>query len=850
MDVRADDEIKSVRIQRAVSGGYGFSLMGGKGTEFPPVICDILEGSPASKCEAITVGDTILKINGEPMSGQTTKQVVTALMKSPDELFLTLKDDDDVRQRLFEFLENLDQPPGFPKGSWIKKKRKIVREDYTGGENHDDVMCITEVTDKLQSKDSKEITNLETEINVDGVTDMTGPSSPHDSGYSTSVSTNGTADSITSSSSRREEGNRSKLYMDSSKKLVNDRTQDMTVEEGSVFTTTAVVHTELTQSRKPAESEDEVFYDAEASPVDGDLSRTVRQRQELRNGSLRTDNSRQEVDGQCLSSQSQPECNSEKPRDKNLPSTPPPSPTRGSRNPSGSSKVARPAFNLDAPEVSAKLKTLQVDEEEMATGLVQSPLDKRNSVEADPDESSDSTSPETSKTLDYPSAKRLANRLYMLDGFKKSDIAMHLSKLNDFNQLVAEEYFAHYTFTGERLDQSLRKFLLNVALTGESQERERVLRQFAKRYHECNGGLYQSDDAVNTLTCAIMLLNTDLHGKNNIGKKMSLNGFITNLEGLNDGGSFSKDMLKAFYQAIKAEPLKWALDKEDKSSETLPGAKSKARNGTLKLSGAPLLQMETDPNAPVYMKGYVMRKCIREADGKKPSRSKRKWKLFYGTVKGLILFLHKSEATAETNFQVPKEAISLHHSLSGKITDYKKRPHVFTLRLANWKEYLFQSTQQADMQNWMQALNMAASVHSSPPLPAAVGRQKRFSRPLLPSSSSRLSWQDQLKKHETKSMELEKELATHREMPPDQNAKGIVLKDYKLKSDYLEYELMRFKTYSYLLQAGPSSTPRRGADLTLGAEGNSNGRALSDIADGSADQPVFRAQKFYSIVEN
>ncbi|PIK44461.1 putative PH and SEC7 domain-containing protein 3 isoform X2 [Apostichopus japonicus] len=206
-------------------------------------------------------------------------------------------------------------------------------------------------------------------------------------------------------------------------------------------------------------------------------------------------------------------------------------------------------------------------------------------------------------------------------------------------------------------------------------------------------------------------------------------------------------------------------------------------------------------------------------------------------------FLHKSEATAETNFQVPKEAISLHHSLSGKITDYKKRPHVFTLRLANWKEYLFQSTQQADMQNWMQALNMAASVHSSPPLPAAVGRQKRFSRPLLPSSSSRLSWQDQLKKHETKSMELEKELATHREMPPDQNAKGIVLKDYKLKSDYLEYELMRFKTYSYLLQAGPSSTPRRGADLTLGAEGNSNGRALSDIADGSADQPVFRAQK-------
>lgn len=27
--------------------------------------------------------------------------------------------------------------------------------------------------------------------------------------------------------------------------------------------------------------------------------------------------------------------------------------------------------------------------------------------------------------------------------------------------------------------------------------------------------------------------------------------------------------------------------------------------------------METDPNAPIYMKGYIMKKCIREADGKK-----------------------------------------------------------------------------------------------------------------------------------------------------------------------------------------------------------------------------------------
>lgn len=32
------------------------------------------------------------------------------------------------------------------------------------------------------------------------------------------------------------------------------------------------------------------------------------------------------------------------------------------------------------------------------------------------------------KAVDYPSAHRLAKRLYLLDGFRKSDVSRHLSK--------------------------------------------------------------------------------------------------------------------------------------------------------------------------------------------------------------------------------------------------------------------------------------------------------------------------------------------------------------------------------------------------------------------------------------
>ena len=62
---------------------------------------------------------------------------------------------------------------------------------------------------------------------------------------------------------------------------------------------------------------------------------------------------------------------------------------------------------------------------------------------------------------------------------------------------------------------------------------------------------------MHTLTCALMLLNTDLHGQN-VGRKMTCNEFIDNLADLNDGENFPRDVLKCLYHAIRNQPLKWA----------------------------------------------------------------------------------------------------------------------------------------------------------------------------------------------------------------------------------------------------------------------------------------------------
>ncbi|XP_067850502.1 PH and SEC7 domain-containing protein 3-like isoform X2 [Heptranchias perlo] len=146
---------------------------------------------------------------------------------------------------------------------------------------------------------------------------------------------------------------------------------------------------------------------------------------------------------------------------------------------------------------------------------------------------------------DLEAARRLAKRLYNLEGFKRSDVARHLGKNNEFSKLVAEEYLRFFDFTKLTLDQSLRFFLKAFALMGETQERERVLIHFSDRYHECNLGTIPSQDGVHCLTCALMLLNTDLHG-HNIGKKMTCQDFINNLDGLNEGKDFPKDLLKIF----------------------------------------------------------------------------------------------------------------------------------------------------------------------------------------------------------------------------------------------------------------------------------------------------------------
>lgn len=44
----ADEEVKVVQLRRSELCGFGFSVVGGLGSDLPPVIYDIIEDSPAA----------------------------------------------------------------------------------------------------------------------------------------------------------------------------------------------------------------------------------------------------------------------------------------------------------------------------------------------------------------------------------------------------------------------------------------------------------------------------------------------------------------------------------------------------------------------------------------------------------------------------------------------------------------------------------------------------------------------------------------------------------------------------------------------------------------------------------
>ncbi|KAG0270674.1 hypothetical protein DFQ27_000024 [Actinomortierella ambigua] len=139
-------------------------------------------------------------------------------------------------------------------------------------------------------------------------------------------------------------------------------------------------------------------------------------------------------------------------------------------------------------------------------------------------------SPEAQREAMHDLAKRNSKRCYEEDEtfLHKDEISGYLGSAKQLNKLVLVYYMDFFNFSNLRLDAAFRTLCNKLVLRGETQEVDRILEAFARRYVTCNPrSIFGSKDIVHAITYSILLLNTDLHVVQQ-SSKMSRSAFVKN----------------------------------------------------------------------------------------------------------------------------------------------------------------------------------------------------------------------------------------------------------------------------------------------------------------------------------
>lgn len=140
----------------------------------------------------------------------------------------------------------------------------------------------------------------------------------------------------------------------------------------------------------------------------------------------------------------------------------------------------------------------------------------------------------------------------------KAQIAAILASSPDSFYVDALHHFmTRFWFNGLPLDIALRKLLMDLHLPKETQQIDRVMEAFAKRYNECNSGLFASDDQPYILSFSLMMLHTDAFNKNAKNK-------MTKADYLRNTGSSGvpTDILEYLYDNLTFTQFIYVEDEE------------------------------------------------------------------------------------------------------------------------------------------------------------------------------------------------------------------------------------------------------------------------------------------------
>ncbi|EXJ90692.1 hypothetical protein A1O1_03796 [Capronia coronata CBS 617.96] len=156
----------------------------------------------------------------------------------------------------------------------------------------------------------------------------------------------------------------------------------------------------------------------------------------------------------------------------------------------------------------------------------------------------------------------IAKFLYGNERLDKTTLGEYLGEGDEHNIAVMHAFVDMMDFRKRRFVDALRQFLQSFRLPGEAQKIDRFMLKFAERYLSGNPNAFANADTAYVLAYSAVMLNTDQHSTKMKGRRMTVDDFIKNNRGINDGHDLPAEYLASIYEDIASNEIVLASERE------------------------------------------------------------------------------------------------------------------------------------------------------------------------------------------------------------------------------------------------------------------------------------------------
>ncbi|NWX92422.1 TIAM1 protein, partial [Nothoprocta pentlandii] len=210
-----------------------------------------------------------------------------------------------------------------------------------------------------------------------------------------------------------------------------------------------------------------------------------------------------------------------------------------------------------------------------------------------------------------------------------------------------------------------------------------------------------------------------------------------------------------------------------------------AAQGTVRKAGA------------LAVKNFLVHKKNKKVE----SATRRKWKHYWVSLKGCTLFFYETDGRSGIDHNsIPKHAVWVENSIVQAVPEHPKKDFVFCLSNSLGDAFLFQTSSQTELENWITAIHSACAT--------AVARQhhKEDTVKLLKTEIKKLEQKIDMDEKMKKMGEMQLSSVT------DSKKKKTILDQifvWEQNLEQFQMDLFRYRCYLASLQGGELPNPKR-----------------------------------------